>query len=67
LSIKELKCPKDGNTLVLVYESERLSGVVRVSIYYKCQVCGYRRDVEKLEISRDEQGVLIKRALLSSS
>jgi C4-type Zn-finger protein len=67
MSDRELKCPKDGNPLVVVYESEKIGDTTRVSIYYKCQVCGFRRDIERLEISRGEQGLVVKKFLYSSS
>jgi C4-type Zn-finger protein len=67
MSDRELKCPKDGNPLVVVHESEKIGDTTRVSIYYKCQVCGFRRDIERLEISRGEQGLVVKKFLYSSS
>lgn len=57
------KCPKDGNTLSLVYEAEKLSNAIRVSVYYKCPLCGYKRDAERLELQKSEQGIVIRRFL----
>jgi len=66
VATEALKCPRDGNTLMLIYESEKLvNGVTRVAIYYKCSTCSYRRDVERLEISRAGDGISIKRILYS--
>lgn len=58
-----MRCPKDGNVLQLVYESEKLSNYVKVSIYYKCPVCGFRRDLERLEIQRTDHLINVKRTL----
>lgn len=62
---KELKCPKDGNILQLVYESEKLSNYVKTSIYYKCPVCGLRRDLERLEIQKTDQSINVRRTRYS--
>lgn len=61
MSEKTFNCPKDGTVMSLVYESEKIGNLVKVSIYYKCTTCGYRRDLEKLELQRGEQGVVVKK------
>ncbi|MEM0031393.1 MAG: hypothetical protein QXS24_06590 [Desulfurococcaceae archaeon] len=61
MSEKVLSCPKDGNALSLVYESEKIGNVVKISIYYKCPTCGYRKDLEKLEVQRGEQLLAVKK------
>ncbi|MEM1695073.1 MAG: hypothetical protein QW764_04330 [Desulfurococcaceae archaeon] len=69
MTTEQLKCPKDGNPLVLIYESEKLSnGLTRVTMYYKCSTCNYRRDLERLEIGvlKDNGAISIKRVLLYS-
>ena len=58
-----MKCPKDGSELTLIYEAEKLGDSARVLIYYKCPVCGYKKDSERLELKRVEQGILLKRFL----
>jgi len=58
-----IKCPKDGNALVLMYEAEKLGNTARVMVYYKCPVCGYRKDAERLELQKTEQGILVKKFL----
>ncbi|MEM4718230.1 MAG: hypothetical protein QXE81_05675 [Desulfurococcaceae archaeon] len=65
MSEKELKCPKDGGLLQLMYESEKLSKLVKISIYYKCVTCGFRKDIERVELQRVEQGISVKRFLYS--
>lgn len=65
MSEKELKCPKDGGWMQLMYESEKLSRVVKISIYYKCINCGFRRDIERIELQRVDQGISVKRFLYS--
>lgn len=64
---KEVKCPRDGNVMTLIYESEKIGDSVKVSIYYKCSSCGFRRDVERLEVRRGEQGAVIKKFLYPSA
>lgn len=61
-----LKCPKDGSGLEFIYEAEKLSNSTRISLFYKCPTCGYRREAERLELQRTEQGVVIKRLLYSA-
>lgn len=61
MSEKTPSCPKDGNALSLVYESEKIGNLVKVSIYYKCSTCGYRRDLERLEVQRGDQVLTIKK------
>lgn len=57
------KCPKDSSLLEFIYETEKTSDLVKVSMYYKCPLCGFRKDIEKLELRKAEQGILIKRSL----
>jgi C4-type Zn-finger protein len=63
LSEREYKCPKDGNTLVLMQETEKIGSTAKITIYYKCQVCGYRKDIERLEVTRGEKGLIVKKFL----
>ncbi|MEM2024866.1 MAG: hypothetical protein QXW94_01060 [Desulfurococcaceae archaeon] len=60
---REVKCPRDGNSLTVIYESEKIGDLVKVSIYYKCSACGYRKDLERLEVKRGDQGTVIKKFL----
>lgn len=65
MAIEVPKCPKDGNQLVLLYESERYSnGFARVTMYYKCPVCNHRRDVERIEVTRESDRISVKRFIL---
>lgn len=69
MALEQLKCPKDGGSLILSYESEKLTnGLIRVAIYYRCSACNYRRDIERLEIMvvKDNGTINIKRVLLYS-
>lgn len=64
LETAAIKCPRDGAMLILLYESEKLAnGLTRVTIYYKCPNCNYRKDSERLEITREGSGISIKRTL----
>lgn len=66
MAIEAPKCPKDGNPLTLLYESERFTnGFARVTMYYKCPVCNHRRDVERLEITRENDRINVRRSILS--
>lgn len=58
-----LKCPRDNNVFSLMYESERLDNTIRIVVYYKCPVCKYRVDLERLELLRGEHGIVVKRTL----
>jgi hypothetical protein len=57
-----IKCSKDGSLMVFTYESEKLKGdLVRVSLYYKCPVCGSKRDIEEVRIEKSNQGFIVTR------
>jgi hypothetical protein len=57
-----VKCSKDGNVMVFTYESEKLKGdQVRVFLYYKCPVCGSRRDIEETRVERSDRGFIVTR------
>ncbi|MEM1701848.1 MAG: hypothetical protein QXP02_03215 [Desulfurococcaceae archaeon] len=65
MSNEGVKCPRDGNVLNIVYESEKLgTGIVKAYLYYKCPVCNYRQDIERLEIQKADDKVLIKRHVI---
>lgn len=59
-----LKCPRDGTPLILLAESEKLSdGNVRATYYHKCPLCGFRRDLERLELAKNKEAIAIKRTI----
>jgi hypothetical protein len=63
-----IKCSKDGNPMTFIYESEKLEkGHVRVILYYKCPVCGSRKDLEELRIERSGENIVITRRVYSGS
>jgi len=52
--------------MIFTYESEKLDkGLVRVTIYYKCPLCGSRRDLEELRIERSGENIVITRRVYS--
>lgn len=60
----EVKCPRDGNTMVLVLESEKLSdGTVKAYFSYKCVVCGFKQELERVEVARSGDAINIKRTI----
>jgi hypothetical protein len=59
-----VKCSRDGSLMVFTYESENLKGdIVRISLYYKCPLCGARREIEEIRIERSEKDFLVTRRL----
>lgn len=54
-------CPRDKSQLYLVLEAEKLDKLTRATFSYKCPVCGYRLDVERVVISRSGNEIVIKR------
>jgi len=57
-----IKCSKDGSPMIFTYESEKLKGeLVRVSLYYKCPICGFRKDIEELRIEKNDRGFTVTR------
>jgi len=61
-----VKCSKDGALMIFTYESEKLKGdMTRVSLYYKCPICGSRRDLEELRIERSDKGFIITRRVFT--
>ncbi len=61
-----IKCSKDGSPMIFTYESEKLDkGLARVTLYYKCPVCGSRRDLEELRIERSGENIVITRRAYS--
>jgi len=64
-------CKRDGKTMLLVKEVEKLSnGEQRVTYSYKCPLCGYTVSVEQLTIKKqlgNGDGVeIVKKNLYSS-
>mgnify|MGYP001626190942 FL=1 len=58
----EVKCPKDNNTMILVLESEKLSdGTVKAYFNYRCPICGFKLEVERIEITRSGEAISIKK------
>lgn len=67
MSSEGLKCPRDGNIMNVMYESEKLgTGVIKVYFYYKCPICNYRQDIERLEIQRADDKILVKRQMITA-
>jgi len=64
-------CKRDGKTMLLVKEVEKLSnGEQRVTYSYKCPLCGYTVSVEQLTVKKqlgNGGGVeIVKKSLYSS-
>ncbi|ADV65212.1 hypothetical protein [Desulfurococcus mucosus] len=60
----EVKCPRDGNTMILVLESEKLSdGTVKAYFSYRCPICGFRLEAERIEVTRGEGVLSVKRTV----
>lgn len=58
------KCPRDGTPLALLIESEKLSdGNVRATYYHKCPLCGFRKDLERIEITKSGDQITVKRTI----
>jgi len=61
-----IKCSKDGALMVFTYESEKFKGdIARVSLYYRCPVCGSRKDLEELRIERIDEGFVVTRRVFT--
>ncbi|MCY0868133.1 MAG: hypothetical protein OWQ48_02740 [Desulfurococcus sp.] len=61
---REVKCPRDGNTMLLILESEKLSdGTVKAYFTYKCPVCGFKIEAERIEVARGEEALSVKRII----
>ncbi len=57
-----MTCKRDGKPMYLVEESEKMSdGTRRITLYYKCPVCGYRVELEQLVINVDRGNITVKR------
>lgn len=63
---KGFYCKKCGKPMYIVAESERLSnGMRRINYYYKCMICGYRIDIEQINISINKDLLFVKRRIKS--
>ncbi len=61
-SDKRFYCKKCGRSMDFVVESEKLSnGVKRIVYYYKCPVCGYRVDVEQVNVGVEKDYIVVRR------
>ncbi len=59
-----MTCKRDGKPMYLVEESEKMSdGTRRITLYYKCPVCGYRVEIEQLVINVSNDNIRIKRLI----
>lgn len=58
-------CPRDKSQLYLVLEAEKIDKLTRATFSYKCPVCGYRLDVERVEISKSNNEIVVKRIFVS--
>ncbi|MEZ0394394.1 MAG: hypothetical protein ABWK00_05075 [Desulfurococcaceae archaeon] len=57
----EFRCSKDGSPMYLVLESEDAGGAKKVAVYYRCPVCGNRIEVERMDVKREGDRLLINR------
>ncbi len=57
-------CRRDGSLMYVVYESEKtMDNKLRVSIAYKCPVCGFRVEAETLEMTRGRDSYTLTRTV----
>lgn len=63
-SAEGVVCRKCGRLMYIVSESERFSdSSKRISYYYKCPSCGYRVDLEQINIIASSDLIIVRRRI----
>lgn len=62
MSRENMVCKKDSKPLFFMKEVEKVGdGVSKITYSYKCVLCSYKLEVEQILVSRNQDGVVIKR------
>lgn len=64
MSRENMLCRRDSKPLFFIKEVEKMGdGVSKITYSYKCVLCSYKIEVEQMLVSKNKDGVVVRRTV----